>query len=396
MFPRNRSIHAMRSSSLSLAALPLGKGQREQGSPHMLPCVPPYNSSSVNSDKCRPKNDDALWMSDDRFLSQVEQTVDRVVQKFAGDGIDILCQDRKDALIPSLPSAEREAVGVTRHLHERLSALQTNKDCRRCWLQQAHCICRPVRPLRPPSLIRRIFLLMHHKEIGMAVDTAKLILAAYPDVSRLVVGGIPSPFQDSMKEMMDSISDVSSTPTLVLFPSDNAQTLDALFPEISGRTNGTAATSDKNVIVLSQEPLLDLIVIDGTWEQARRLYNRYIFNQPVANVQLSMESLQTLEEPAANLQHLNATSTSENNDISRQGSGKQLRRHPVPIREIATAHALDLLFHDFESLSSFQEAETTLSLPRNRDPRFGHYLELASAAAVRQLGPTRTKQSPRH
>jgi hypothetical protein len=56
-----------------------------------------------------------------------------------------------------------------------------------------------------PSL-RHIFLVVHHKEIGMKIDTAKSILSTFPTKCQLVVGGIGPEYQDSMnKEMLHAI-----------------------------------------------------------------------------------------------------------------------------------------------------------------------------------------------
>ena len=61
---------------------------------------------------------------------------------------------------------------------------------RRCWLQRAHCVCESCKPLDGLGpAVRRIYVYMHHKEVLLAVDTAKLILAAYPE-ARLVIAGL--------------------------------------------------------------------------------------------------------------------------------------------------------------------------------------------------------------
>ena len=60
---------------------------------------------------------------------------------------------------------------------------------RRCWLQRAHCVCDSCKPLDLGPAVRRIYVYMHHKEVLLAVDTAKIILAAYPE-ARLVIAGL--------------------------------------------------------------------------------------------------------------------------------------------------------------------------------------------------------------
>jgi DTW domain-containing protein YfiP len=237
---------------------------------------------------------------DDRFLSQVEATIDRVLETYnAKDWMDY-------DVVLSLPGPERESVLVARRLWKRLSTLHRKGGCRRCWLQQAHCICDSIGALQLPLQVNRIFLLTHHKEIGLAVDTAKLILAAYPTQCRLVVGGIPAKFQDSMGEMEGALTKKT---TIVLFPAENSVTYQEFVSELGWQEprDGTK---------------LDLIVLDGTWEQARRLFKRYIPTR-ATKIQLSIHD--GLDQ-----------------------TGRQMRPHPIPVREIATSHALQLLLRDMD------------------------------------------------
>ena len=71
--------------------------------------------------------------------------------------------------------------------------------------------------------IRQIYLLAHHKEIGLAVDTFKYIVVAYPNSCRLVVNGIDEKFKCRMKEMIESITR-SPNKRIVLFPTGSAKT----------------------------------------------------------------------------------------------------------------------------------------------------------------------------
>ena len=36
----------------------------------------------------------------------------------------------------------REMISISQHLQKRLQSLFNSKDCRRCWLQRKHCICK--------------------------------------------------------------------------------------------------------------------------------------------------------------------------------------------------------------------------------------------------------------
>jgi DTW domain-containing protein YfiP len=192
-----------------------------------------------------------------KCLDQVEITVQKVLDKHSASH-DIL----------NLSPPERQAVGVARNLHKRLTALSRNNDCRRCWLQQKHCICSQCPPLEGSiPKIWRLFLLIHHKEVCLAVDTARLILSSFPDTCRLVVGGIGPEFQESMAEMLDAVQNERNC--LVLFPADNAKTFGELeaSSHLEDNIGVQSSTSDER---------WDVIVIDGTWSQARKLHARYI------------------------------------------------------------------------------------------------------------------------
>ena len=278
------------------------------------------------------------------FLDQVEESVARVLQKYDAGGSDVDILD--------LPPLDRESLGVARVLNTRLQALAKNNDCRRCWLQQKHCVCNECKPLEAtgdqsslPSVlpkVNRIFLLMHHKEIALHVDTAKLILAAFPKTCRLVVGGIAGEYQDSMTEMQDAMA---SGNCLILFPSENALTFDAV-------QHGE----------LDKSQAWDLIVIDGTWAQARKLHSRYVKEGPT-HVRLSDEAVETLQIAASGVQR----------------DGHQLRRHPIKWREVSTLEATRLFLGDMMPTITIQRPWDTLAL----------YQQIGDSAARRQLGPPR-------
>ena len=135
----------------------------------------------------------------------------------------------------------------------------------------------------------------------MKVDTAKLIMAAFPDKCRLVVSGIGAEYQKSMEEFRQVIK---SNTCLVLFPDEEAQTLDEL------------------VISSDTTNYFDLVVIDGTWNQARKMHARYItptINGGPSRVKLSEEAVATLEQ------------TNDN-------SGHQMRRHSITWRQVGTCN----------------------------------------------------------
>jgi DTW domain-containing protein YfiP len=339
---------ALRSSSFCPCRLPVGPLGRNRSFPQVSRR---QVSTVVWANGKEWSIPDYVDSHDASFLQQVEASVGRVLSKY--NQTDIL----------DLPPNERESLGIARNLDERIRAFRRNNDCPRCWMQRAHCICSDCPPLEESDWpVNRVFVLMHHKEICLTVDTAKIIFAAFPKSARLVVGGISPEYQPSMQELLDALSESSC---FVLFPSEDAET----FESLSVRDGDAERRFN-----LGNGKKMDLIIIDGTWEQARRLYKRYI--PPRANggprrVQLTDQALSTLTTPVIG--------------ASGAFTGRQLRRHPELYREISTLAAMRLLLLDMD-------AAWNPSLTRSWDI-LAEYQVRADTAAIRQLGEPRLRVS---
>lgn len=186
-------------------------------------------------------------------------------------------------------------------------------------MQRAHCVCNSCVPLELVPTVRRIYVYMHHKEVLLAVDTAKIILAAYPE-ARLVIAGLKG--QPAEAEMRAALENGEA---VVLFPSEDAE----LASEVSGP--------------------VDLVVIDGTWEQAQKLHARL---------------------PGRRRAKLDAHVVDQ---LSR-GEGRQLRSHPTAWREVGTLAATQFFLGALDVASA---------------ARLANYQAVADAAARKQLGPPR-------
>jgi DTW domain-containing protein YfiP len=376
------------------------------------------------------------------------------------------------ASVLALPPEDREALAVAARLRRRLDAFDRNKDCRRCWLQQAHCVCDRCPPLAdnngisaatasalggtalPP--VRRIFLLMHHKEVMMAVDTAKLLLAAFPEhhgrgvtgpeggggnsggdgglflpEALLVVSGIGGEFQRNMAAMLEALQSPSNR-TIVLWPSEDAVTVADLAEEwrrasregVHSNWNGSDGCPGESGGGGGGGGLLDVVVIDGTWAQARKLHASLPTGAP--RVRLSDDTLEELEgarvsaAAAAEVVEKGAAVTD-----NAGGGGMQLRRHPTPWREISTLEATCSLLDDLDAAAaakgekeeeegtyvegstinavtrgraasspSLRPLRSTKAIPTapSRWSALRDYQRLADAAARKQLGPPRISQ----
>mmetsp|Transcript_28489 Transcript_28489/g.60693 ORF Transcript_28489/g.60693 Transcript_28489/m.60693 type:complete len:481 (+) Transcript_28489:15-1457(+) len=318
--------------------------------------------------------------------------------------------------ILNFPPKDREAIGVVSNLEGRLRGLANSGDCRRCWLQKRHCICEHCVPLegneslnnnkRGIPNVKRLFLLTHHKEIGLTVDTAKLILSTFPTTTRLVVSGIGREFQPSMGEMLDAVSNAansshSHTTTdgdggsgddrhktngggkcLILFPTEDATTFDDIKEDILKKKDAGSIMDEQTSSSINNDidEGWDVVVIDGTWSQARKMHAKYLQESEgcLYRVQLSDEAVKVLGGSPDSSLHADGDdgSVASSRNIAK---GHQLRRHPIKWREISTLEATRLLLNDMHTDGQFEEHSNAMA----------YYQEIGNDAAKRQLGPPR-------
>ncbi len=354
---------------------------------------------------------DANGRPQSRFLDEVEESIHNVFQKHnikytpakhATHRIDI------NTIIDNIqPPSQREAVGVAISLYNRIFSLTRNGDCRRCWFQAAHCICDSIPSLEQHGTsqgvipnVHRLFLLIHHKEIGMTVDTAKLILACFENTCRLVVGGIGSEYQPSMRELIDATQQRERR-CMVLFPSEDAMT----YVDLKQHVEESMKTDDPRDLLGNDyvDDRWDIIVIDGTWSQARKLYTRYIPTTSSNDEQGSYSPFQVcLSQEAVRI--LDGGNGSNENNVVK---GRQLRRHPIKWREVSTLEATRLLIRDImKEEGEVEEKEEKKLLGKKDGEKNGSneekepcydilakYQCISDAKAKKQLGPPRVKSS---
>lgn len=279
-----------------------------------------------------------------------------------------------DAALPitEFPLAVRESVGVARSVKKRLDAMARSGDCRVCWLQSGHCICEACQPLETPLPFDNLFVLMHHKEVGLAVDTAKLIAQALPSVTKIVVGGLGGLHQPSYREMVGLLADDAS----VADPRD--QTALVLFP-----ASGALPLADIDVHGACRQ-WKTVVVVDGTWSQARKLHGRLM---AAVNDELKSRR-QASGGDAGGVSSVRyvCLSNAALRELEAGGRGAQLRRHPVAWREVSTLEATrNLICEMCEMLATGDSPGLVLG---------GHLSRLQAvhdAAAKRQLGPPRPR-----
>eukprot|EP00804_Cyclotella_cryptica_P004685 CCRYP_019124-RA/>CCRYP_019124-RA protein AED:0.05 eAED:0.05 QI:528/1/1/1/1/1/3/49/379 len=305
------------------------------------------------------------------------------------------------------PQHERESIGVASNLKQRLDSFaRSGVHCRRCWLQSRHCVCGTCISLEAEDgnaseklgmgipHVKRLFLLTHHKEICLAVDTAKLIVAAFPQTAELVVSGVSREFQPVLGEMLDIVSKAEASSAqdvleergekcLILFPTEDATTFENIVHNVRdtlGEMRDEGVVGPISMNIMEQE--WNVIVIDGTWSQARKIHARYFPQRSCGmlfRVQLSSDAVN----------RLNGSSREESVVVVNAGGegdgggakGFQLRRHPIKWREISTLEATRLLLLDMHPDGQFDIQSKAMS----------DYQELGNEAVKRQLGPPRCK-----
>jgi DTW domain-containing protein YfiP len=426
------SLFSRRSSSFRAAGswmvpLPPRFGDRSRGTYRSSSSSTWAASASSNNNK--DKIDEHEKNDARSFLGEIETTVHNVLSHYAVDGSGAV-MDMED-----LPEAAREAVGVARHLEQRLANARRNNDCRTCWLQRVHCICQDCPPAvravmdkevdtdadgitnnntpntsRQPKAkanrvarLRRLFLVYHHKEICLSVDTAKLLASTLysneyssPSQVRVVVGGIPAEFQESMKELEEAVQGQQpqqvggGSSCLVLFPDDTARTWKEFQVERRKQQQQPIRNDDDNDDDGSYNSETDttntdydVIVLDGTWEQARKLYRRYVPDEERGGpyrIQLELEALERIVTgvSGSSSEEEDGGNSKDKANASGTGTGRQLRRHPVLWREIGTTAATGSLLQDMDPDGPW---ETILA----------QYQQRADAGARAQLGAPRIR-----
>jgi DTW domain-containing protein YfiP len=119
--------------------------------------------------------------------------------------------------------------------------------CPQCKIQMKLCFCSDIEPVENKI---KVSIIMHHREEHLTTNTAKLATRMLKNSKICMRGLIDHPFVLSDLDILDD-----ETPYF-LFPSTDAAILDEKFIELN---------TDKKI---------HLIVPDGTWNQAKKVYRR--------------------------------------------------------------------------------------------------------------------------
>ena len=217
------------------------------------------------------------------------------------------------------------------------------------------------------------------------VDTAKLILASFPQTTRLVVGGIGREHQPALGEMLDAASNaangVNGKKCLILFPTDDART----FEEIEREICKGDASRGQTAMDTDDGAGWDVIVIDGTWSQARKLHAKYLGESKgnLRRVQLSDDTVRMLDGAAGGAALKSIA-----------GAGHQLRRHPIKVSMIRVAICGTISCNALNDvLTNCSRASIFVAVEGDKHPR-GDEAPLGRYASRRRLCRTKRGDGP--
>ena len=158
-------------------------------------------------------------------------------------------------------SAERHEVQVQNMVLKMVRKCERMDACLLCTLNP--CICESLPPL---ALSHRVWMLTHCKEVLRTTATGKLLLLAHPQ-AELLVSGLPA--------HEARLAEIVRRPTaVVLFPADDAISPRTLL-ERTARDGAAKPAGNGGALRRDQDSDLDIILLDGTWNQARQM-NRTI------------------------------------------------------------------------------------------------------------------------
>lgn len=154
------------------------------------------------------------------------------------------------------------------NLRYRIEEQRTNR-CPSCWYdKEVRCICdrMPARMGRELMPNVKFLLLLHHKEVLNAGNSAKVLLSLLPrEQIELYVYGREGDFDRLIEEIL-----VDRDHTLTLWPGGDSQTIGEFLSELPS-DSGWAAQRNGETEVSKEPSLLKIVVLDGTYTNAKNM-----------------------------------------------------------------------------------------------------------------------------
>jgi len=157
--------------------------------------------------------------------------------------------------------------------------VRKDMQCKWCWLQMDHCLCSSLPISQYPLKRTKIIMLLHYKEYRRASNTAKIIMHTLPTQPIYLYA-----YKKHMQELENELAKTKKA--FVLFPSDRAVTFQQHFAEFQPNE-----IQSENALLGSEEDPLTIVVVDGTWRDARKIYSSCEFLQRIPALRLHQDSV---------------------------------------------------------------------------------------------------------
>ena len=207
--------------------------------------------------------DDTPLLFDDFTISPRLRLRDRI------DKITASCASISKAELLEHSPADRLRLQMQNQMAFQRKKCEHFGACLACTLNP--CFCESLPTLQ---LSHRLYVITHGKEVLRTTATGKLLLLLHPKAT-LLVSGVPE--HDAEIQRLCRLKSA-----VLLFPAaDACSPAELLKPAASshasssdgGASSGaTSAGTSDSASAADAAPMLDLIVLDGTWNQARWLY----------------------------------------------------------------------------------------------------------------------------
>jgi DTW domain-containing protein YfiP len=172
-----------------------------------------------------------------------------------------------------------------------------SRKCEFCWFTKDRCVCHHLLPLHLSKHVQ-LLIYIHYMEYGNSGDDAKLLLRAAPEHTKFLIFG-----NREHDELMCSL--INNGNSVLLYPDEGAYTIDQfhVYPSTAAKlAKGESQQINHNQPELiicdltqaQEEPVLNVIVLDGTWNQVRAMKKHFdrIVQKNVPHLKLQPESLQ--------------------------------------------------------------------------------------------------------
>jgi len=150
-----------------------------------------------------------------------------------------------------LPEDSRNSFLSEKIISFKLQELIDHDKCKHCWLLNRSCSCTPDKDKFETEMKVEFIFYMHPKEFGRGSNTAVVVFDAFLANSKILIAGIKKDEDELQKIIQEQKGSV-----FVLTPSPKS----LFFHEIKKNTN--------LIIPLRK---FTFIVLDGTWDQTKRL-----------------------------------------------------------------------------------------------------------------------------